>query len=331
MIGGKVFKKDDNSQGFIDEFVKKFYSLFWFSYRKDFASINPASYTSDVGWGCMLRSGQMMLARALTLHMLGGDWKRVSIDKSKLEEPTETPNSKYITILKWFEDASHAPYSVHQIARLGIKYGKNIGEWFGPSTISQVLGDLVSIHRPDNMAIYVSSDSVLYWDEIASICKNKSGGWDSIFILIPLRLGTGSLVNKAYLPQLKELFSIPQFLGILGGKPRAAYYFVAVQDTSFFYLDPHVSQSFVLMADNFATESYHCNIPQKMPMASIDPSLAIGFYCRDKEDLHNFWINASKLNQQENPLFGVESEAPEYRKKKNDSLLEEFEDDIVLL
>ena len=26
--------------------------------------------------------------------------------------------------------------------------------------------------------------------------------------------------------------------------------------------------------------SYHCSTPQLMPVASIDPSLAIGFYCR---------------------------------------------------
>ena len=39
----------------------------WFSYRKDFDQINEKDviYTSDAGWGCMLRASQMILAQGL--------------------------------------------------------------------------------------------------------------------------------------------------------------------------------------------------------------------------------------------------------------------------
>lgn len=55
-----------------------------------------------------------------------------------------------------------------------------------------------------------------------------SSNWKSLFILLPLRLGIDS-INEVYIPSLKEIFQIPQSLGIIGGKPRSAMYFVAYQ------------------------------------------------------------------------------------------------------
>ena len=43
-------------------------SMFWFTYRCDFPEIKPYGITSDAGWGCMIRSAQMLLAHALRLH-----------------------------------------------------------------------------------------------------------------------------------------------------------------------------------------------------------------------------------------------------------------------
>jgi hypothetical protein len=46
-------------------------SLIWFSYRSDFPSIEPTLYSSDVGWGCTLRTAQMLLANAFLHHFVG--------------------------------------------------------------------------------------------------------------------------------------------------------------------------------------------------------------------------------------------------------------------
>lgn len=52
-----------------------FHTLIWFSYRQEFPEIVPTPFRSDVGWGCMLRTGQMMLANVLQRRLLGSKWR----------------------------------------------------------------------------------------------------------------------------------------------------------------------------------------------------------------------------------------------------------------
>ncbi|KAK6128412.1 hypothetical protein DH2020_037848 [Rehmannia glutinosa] len=55
------------------------------------------------------------------------------------------------------------------------------------------------------------------------------------------------------------------------------------------------------------TSSYHCNVVRHIPLDSIDSSLAIGFYCRDKSDFDDFCVRASELIDRSNgaPLFTI--------------------------
>jgi len=51
----------------------------------------------------------------------------------------ETKNKTYLKILRRFEDKRAAAFSIHQIALMGASEGKEVGQWFGPNTIAQVL------------------------------------------------------------------------------------------------------------------------------------------------------------------------------------------------
>jgi cysteine protease ATG4 len=43
----------------------------WLTYRSNFPAIGETNLVTDMGWGCMLRTGQMLLAQALITHYLG--------------------------------------------------------------------------------------------------------------------------------------------------------------------------------------------------------------------------------------------------------------------
>ncbi|CAO2821714.1 unnamed protein product [Amaranthus hypochondriacus] len=171
------------------------------------------------------------------------------------------------------------------------------------------------------MAIYIVSGDedgerggapVVCIEDVYSCCLEHSGGaagWTAILLLVPLVLGLDK-INSRYVPLLGDTFTFPQSIGILGGKPGVSTYIVGVQDENAFYLDPHDVQPVACVMKDEAeadTSSFHSNVIRHIPLESIDPSLAIGFYCRDKDSFDDFCSRASKLADESNgaPLFTV--------------------------
>lgn len=51
---------------FNQEFMENVRKLLWFTYRSQFGqAIKGTPYMSDAGWGCMIRTGQMILGQSL--------------------------------------------------------------------------------------------------------------------------------------------------------------------------------------------------------------------------------------------------------------------------
>lgn len=118
-----------------EKFKHDFFSRIWITYRKEFPAILETNITSDTGWGCMIRSGQMILAQALLVHFLGRNWRWIG-------PQSEQDESVHRMILRWFIDSPNSlicPFSIHQFVKFGQKTGKKPGDWFGPASISHII------------------------------------------------------------------------------------------------------------------------------------------------------------------------------------------------
>ncbi|KAJ8323177.1 Cysteine protease atg4 [Batrachochytrium dendrobatidis] len=292
-------------------FLDDFHSRLWMTYRKGFAAIKPTGYTCDSGWGCMLRSGQMLVANALLFHELGRDWR---LGDSNDRDTWLT----YCSILTKFLDVNTSPYSIQRIATLGIRFDKQIGEWFGPSTISQVLKVLVNDDQRISLKVHVSNDGVVYKNEINTILSatRDDGKTPAVLIMIPLRLGVETM-NPVYYPGVKHCFAMSHCVGIAGGRPNSSLFFLGVDGDHLIYLDPHHLRPSVDSRDitSYKMEdllSYHCEKVRLLPIASMDPSLVIGFYCHSLKDFDVLCAKMTELATGSAPLFSIEEMTPDF-------------------
>ena len=123
----------------MDSFLEDFRTRFWFTYRRNFPRIEPSLFTTDLGWGCMLRTGQCLMAEALARFFFGRNWRLWQIEDSAQSEKVDIMRKWHAKIVSQFIDQSNGEYSVHRLAMEGAKIGTPIGQWFGPSIIGKVL------------------------------------------------------------------------------------------------------------------------------------------------------------------------------------------------
>ncbi|KAM9762697.1 cysteine protease ATG4C isoform 1-T2 [Menidia menidia] len=363
---------EDLVMGNVEAFRKDFASRVWLTYREEFPPLPGSTLTSDCGWGCMLRAGQMMLAQALALHFLGRDWtwsealtlkpldtetwtmtaaKRLvaSLEASLQSSPGTSDNRPTLppkgqasgsaeeadahlkelyhrNLVSWFGDSSSAPLGLHRLVHLGLTMGKQAGDWYGPAVVAHILKKAVEEAMDPALAgitAYVSQDCTVYSADVIDCHNGAKAGQASdqtsdtnpleqkhqpesvhtfpdnraVIILIPVRLG-GERTNPQYFNFAKSILSLEYCIGIIGGKPKQACYFVGFQDDSLIYMDPHYCQSFVdVSTSNFPLQSYHCPSPKKMPFSKMDPSCTIGFYSRSSQDFERIREELSKVLQ----------------------------------
>lgn len=325
-----------------DDLKRMFESIFCFTYRKNFSPIPTLTsrrITSDSGWGCMLRTCQMMLGTAFRRMYLGKRWCKADLGRDKHVV------RRYVQILRWFADSplSECFFSVHRMVEAGKRLGISPGEWFGPASVSQVSKVLLARHSAAGgpMIAYVASGGTLYTDEILNMVREiglkatndtsspsqtqdeeekeedeeEEKDWTrAVMIFAPVRLGLDRF-NQEFTPSLLQIMKLPQCLGFIGGSPHHSLYFVGSHGKRLFYLDPHTTYNTfdIRAATTTELKTYHCSRIRVMNVSNLDPSLAFGFLCRNSKDLFTLRMALSDINS-ESKSFPIISVAKKRRK-----------------
>ncbi|KAJ7316502.1 hypothetical protein JRQ81_002664 [Phrynocephalus forsythii] len=204
------FERDED----VERFQRDFASCIWLTYRRDFQQLDGTVWTTDCGWGCMLRSGQMLLAQGLVVHFLGKAWQErkptreaplpcpstahrcqappISTDRSQgpweLRHPWHNCSPEKMEkerchrkIISWFADQPQAPFGIHRLVDLGRSSGKKAGDWYGPSVAAHIIRKAVDCcSEAGNLAVYVSQDCTVYKGDVANLANRSEGrpAWD---------------------------------------------------------------------------------------------------------------------------------------------------------
>lgn len=148
------------------------------------------------------------------------------------------------------------------------------------------------------------------------MAEEETALWRPLVLLIPLRLGLSD-INDAYIEPLKQCFMLPQSLGVIGGKPNSAHYFIGFVGEELIYLDPHTTQPAVEPDEDshVPDETYHCQHPPcRMHICELDPSIAAGFFFRTEDEFDDWCMRIRRLscNRGGLPMFELVDSQPSH-------------------
>lgn len=246
---------------------------------------NNQCFLTDMGWGCMIRTSQSLLANAFQLLVVG---------RQNTPEDLQNAKEKIHTIIELFGDDYLRPFSLHNFIKAASELPLKVkpGEWFGPSAASLSIKRLCAKFDGEGapmLKVFISESCNLYDDEIeATLDANKC----PLLILFPIRLGIEK-INSIYYPSLLQLLSLENSVGIAGGKPSSSYYFFGYRGSNLLYLDPHNLQE-----KTSDPETYHTSKFQALEISNLDPSMLAGILVNDYDDYVTFKqkvINDNKI------------------------------------
>lgn len=312
---------------------------------------------SDQGWGCTIRVCQMMLmnvlrlinksvwpnfdllqsvqeyntraeyslhkfvAEGLAMQKEAGSWYSPSDVCFILESLVNACNTREFTV-KIFTDGVIYKDQLYEACRL--EQSIMVSE-----LRSSIEGDLSSIslsessmdHLGTSLQTFEYDESCLVEEFKVSIETSEvEQGWDRpVLILLPMMLGLRE-IESDYYSIVKEALRIPESVGIIGGRPRSALYFVGFQDDNLIFLDPHkVQKACVSDTDLSENMTTFVNSSARMiPISGIESSMVLGFLITNHLSLIRFEAHLKEINELTKGLVSVQQTTPNFMRSGGD-------------
>lgn len=139
-------------------------------------------------------------------------------------------------------------------------------------------------------------------------------------MLVSTRLGLKK-VQKEYFNAVRYFFSHPFNVGIIGGRPKEAFYFVGLQGEFLIFLDPHVTKEafgpdLKVIRNNHL--EMHEETAKKLHFTKLEPTMTFCFYLRTFEDFRKFelFMEEGKVLYKDEWIFSSMEEKPAFMRRQ---------------
>lgn len=258
--------------------------LIYTSYRIGFPEFTGTLINTDIGWGCTLRSGQMLLAN--TFLRSKGDtllYKNSSIPKF------------YYQLISLFYDHPSSLFSIQRLLQFYPMYDKQVGDWIGPYELC----DLLSYFSPTITQLYHINYKMVR-DRILATGDFDFSTGTRYLVAIPVRLGLRN-IEKVYHRNILHYTTLPYFMGIVGGTENQSYYLYGSAGQQLLYLDPHFCQPYCGNTRHLTT--YNSLNVNYLDLEDLSPTFSICFYLQTASELTE--LGDVVLPDPSHPLFEV--------------------------
>ena len=255
-------------------------NLNWFTYRKGFDKLPNSSLTTDVGWGCTIRTMQMMISNAMQIIYYNKEFL------STVEPYNPTQKEKLHSIMPFIDSLSpNSPLSIHPVYtnKHIMNQNKSGCSYLAPSVVAKAFVEIINEWKNSPIRCVLSSNVTLPLQEL------KKPPFQPTLVFLPV------VLNYDIKSNIKMVYEHKLFAGIVGGIGDRSIYIYGFHALQFLYLDPHYVQNATknVAQIDFKDFSPLNNTLQRFELHSLDINqldefCVFGFVCKNLHEVDDF-------------------------------------------
>lgn len=230
--------------------------LAFVTYRHSFPLYQ--NFSDDCGWGCTIRSFQMLLANLLLKKNFN------------------------VNLTDYFSDDSIYIFSIHNILKFAEKYDAYAGNWFSLSVTGKAIADLQKENLNEKKNINQANFNITYLKT-----KTQKIEFPSL-VYFSTCLGVNNIQKKYYNDVIKA-FQFKNCTGVVGGKKNSSFFFIGTNNVDrMLYFDPH-------SVVQHPTSRYTETQVNFLELSTADPCILFSWFIENREELDNIFKECSLL------------------------------------